>query len=885
MLTPANANDPALALKATPPRATKGFQKRDRLTLDRVESKGTPVVALLAPAGFGKTAQLVEWRSEALARGALAFWLTADERDEPHRFVNGLAYAARELSGRRGFGPSFFQWLDACTDPMSAITGWLAEVSSLAVDVLLLIDEAERLPSLTRAECLTYLLGNAPSNLHIALGARPSGALPILGALNRTRGTQITAAELRFSLEETTALLSHSLGSRFTPDLAIQLHELVEGWPLGIRMAVSALQGISNPQDLLGTATKDIRKYFVDKLIDQQPPATLQMLVQMADFGLIHPELCTHALGPHAPVEELIRLRDESPLFSQAEGSEWMRFHPIARDALHERLESVPWSIRKSVAKAASAWYAEHRFFLESAQLLRSTGDQEGALQMVERCMHNLLAQGRSAEIIEWIQSLSPSDIDQYPGFWLPAAWAHTMSDHPKDAQPILDLIAAHPSTSKQDRFELELILSASASYTDDFEGQSNMLLGWSQPPTDLSPHSLPIFWAAKGMQAFQSGKPDQARLHFGKVARLDRSVTYTPSAYGFVDVGVALTHLWEGRFTLAEQTLRPAVIRAEERMSRRSPVACSLAVLLAAVCWEQGNLEEAKALLALRLDVIERYGIPDVLIAAHCTLAGIAEASGRQDQAIELFEALNAHGELRGMSRLRAISQLELVKLHIKHGRPETAERISHGLNLLVKSLGANRHPTFLALMELTSELAHAQVGLTMGGKEQLLSALQASQAAISLADSIKRGAESIQARMLRAHAMRRLGYAEAGVAMDHALSLAKAAGMVRTTAELDHNQSRTPRADPLATPPASSPRPTVASAVRITGTALLTTKERDALLGLVRGLSNKEIALSMGVSDQTIKWHMKNLFSKLNASSRKHAVARAHLLGLIHR
>jgi LuxR family maltose regulon positive regulatory protein len=48
-------------------------------------------------------------------------------------------------------------------------------------------------------------------------------------------------------------------------------------------------------------------------------------------------------------------------------------------------------------------------------------------------------------------------------------------------------------------------------------------------------------------------------------------------------------------------------------------------------------------------------------------------------------------------------------------------------------------------------------------------------------------------------------------------------------------------------------------------------------------RALSNKEIALAMGIGEQTIKWHVKNLFGKLNAASRKHAVARARMLGLI--
>ena len=37
------------------------------------------------------------------------------------------------------------------------------------------------------------------------------------------------------------------------------------------------------------------------------------------------------------------------------------------------------------------------------------------------------------------------------------------------------------------------------------------------------------------------------------------------------------------------------------------------------------------------------------------------------------------------------------------------------------------------------------------------------------------------------------------------------------------------------------------------------------------------------IGVGEQTVKWHLKNVFFKLNAASRKHAVDRARLLGLI--
>ena len=63
----------------------------------------------------------------------------------------------------------------------------------------------------------------------------------------------------------------------------------------------------------------------------------------------------------------------------------------------------------------------------------------------------------------------------------------------------------------------------------------------------------------------------------------------------------------------------------------------------------------------------------------------------------------------------------------------------------------------------------------------------------------------------------------------------------------------------------------------------ATLTPKERSILLLLARNYSNKEIAKAIDTSDETVKWHLKNLFNKLGAGSRKHAVTRARTLGFI--
>ncbi|ALT76702.1 helix-turn-helix transcriptional regulator [Paucibacter sp. KCTC 42545] len=62
-----------------------------------------------------------------------------------------------------------------------------------------------------------------------------------------------------------------------------------------------------------------------------------------------------------------------------------------------------------------------------------------------------------------------------------------------------------------------------------------------------------------------------------------------------------------------------------------------------------------------------------------------------------------------------------------------------------------------------------------------------------------------------------------------------------------------------------------------------LLSSKEQAVLQLLARNYSNKEIAQSLGVSAETIKWRLKAMFTKLEAGSRKHVVTRARTLGLL--
>jgi DNA-binding CsgD family transcriptional regulator len=62
------------------------------------------------------------------------------------------------------------------------------------------------------------------------------------------------------------------------------------------------------------------------------------------------------------------------------------------------------------------------------------------------------------------------------------------------------------------------------------------------------------------------------------------------------------------------------------------------------------------------------------------------------------------------------------------------------------------------------------------------------------------------------------------------------------------------------------------------------LTPRERDVLLLMAEGASNKAIARRLGISVHTAKFHVGSLLDKLDATGRTDAVAHAARRGVIH-
>jgi len=250
----------------------------------------------------------------------------------------------------------------------------------------------------------------------------------------------------------------------------------------------------------------------------------------------------------------------------------------------------------------------------------------------------------------------------------------------------------------------------------------------------------------------------------------------------------------------------------------------------------------------------------------------------------------LYAVGVSRRLPRLCVASLAEQVRMHAGRFRFETCSALSQRIDEILAGPELPQGPLWRRGVELLQVLSHANTALA---EQNWGAALAALERAAPLADALKQGRVRIEIMALQAFARDRLGE-DSRARLREAMNLAQTYGLSRTLVDAHPglaglvqravDEDTAEGGGRLAVARTARPRPERSDAgPRAVPSMVLTPKERKVLEYLARNLSNKEIAQAMEVGEETVKWHLKNLFGKLDAGTRKHVVRRAQLLGLL--
>ncbi|MGI9264413.1 MAG: LuxR family transcriptional regulator, partial [Gammaproteobacteria bacterium] len=607
------SKDARLALKATPPKLTNTALHRERLAMATPELNQKSVIVVEAPAGFGKTSLLTQWRREALQNGAIAAWLSLDSNDEGGRLLQGLAISMGMASGRKEiFGDQLYSPTQG-EDELGGLTGWLVEIANLAVETVLMLDDCHTLPQSTLDNALNYLLQNAPPNLTVILASRRPIAVELSDLLAHGRYAHIDAEALRFMQRESIALLDGRFGPRIDNDSSVRLHELTEGWPLGLQLAVATIERSEDLHSAIAgfsVQSGDIQQYFVACLVDGLAPELTEFLLEVSIVDSLNPELCVAITEREDSAALLARLRDETPIFLQAAGSDWLRFHPLALEFLTDRFEELPEAKRKDLHIRAAQWLEDHELCEEAARQALRAGQQERAAELMARCMYEVVTAGHVSRIKDWIDRVPPEEIERQPALRLAVGWVYAQSERHAETAAFIEPLMNDEGVDENIRCESAAICAGAAFFMDDIDSMERYFSPWADSISRLAPLQRVVGTNVLSMLTLFSGAPEQARYAH---QQLPESVFRDGGGYaqGWSDWIVGYSYLWEGQAILAEEMLRSALARAEAESGRRGPVAVMLASALASILWDRDRSNDAAALLANRLDVLVRRTAP----------------------------------------------------------------------------------------------------------------------------------------------------------------------------------------------------------------------------------------------------------------------------------
>ncbi|MCC7414315.1 MAG: hypothetical protein IT495_22060 [Gammaproteobacteria bacterium] len=891
--------DAVVATRLAPPRYAGRLVSRDDLLATLHAGRGGTLTLVVAPAGFGKTTLLAQWRRELMIAGFSVAWVAIEEGDdEETQFLSCLTAALDHAGIDAGRGALDVLNRIHGSNPETVAGVLVNELAELPGEICVVLDDFHHLHSAQVIGIVQHLLVHAPAGFHLAIATRTAPPLKLADLRLRGALTQIDFRQLRFGYEQARVFLAERLREEPAPDLVERLWRETDGWVAGLQLAAIALRsGDLAPAALdSGAYARNLADYLTERVLDGLPADVLEFMLRTSVCERFNDSLCA-ALTGRADAGPLLRQIEAENLFVLPieDAGDWYRFHPLFAEYLRKRLGTRTDLEARALHRAACRWFRDCGQPIEAARHALEAGDTDAAVDLVAASARSLVEQGQYKTLVQWAQRLPEARLARCRGLALDTAFALAMCFRFDDAGRFLDLAGHGPPDPQQ--FAPQAVRGIIAVFGDHIDAALAYLPAWVESGRCDDPLAVCAACNVLTYAYTEQGEFERARQiqvsarRFPESARSPAELVYSRSVLG-------LSHAAAGEIKRAETCYREALARAESGAGRRSFPASFAAALLAEVLYETNRLEAVEAVLAGRLDVVADGPIPAALNRAFVSYARTRAARGAADEALIVLERMQARGEELGLIRVLAIALAERIRVFVLLGDQSTAAALQAQLDALAARAG-DAAADAAADVRTHAVIGHARIAA--GGDPQA-GIVDRLRAEVDRANAAQRRILAVRCGVLLAVVLARLGHdAQARVQLRAAAGLARGLGVLRTlidepgSARLIDQLAR--RAPPdmepaerkwlatlcTATAPPGSGAGALVTLAEPQRSEALKDREREVLRLLACGFSNKKIASTMSVSVETVKWYLKQIYPKLGVSGRGRAVDCARARGLI--
>jgi LuxR family maltose regulon positive regulatory protein len=882
-----------------------------------------------APAGFGKTTLLSEC---AAHRGPPVAWLSLDERDnDATLFWSYLIVALQTLYD--DLGATVMQLLQTPRGlPNKALLGQLLnQIAEIPEPFALILDDLHVITNPQIHETLIFFLENLPAQMHLVASSRADPPWPLARWRARGQVVEIRTDDLRFTPAETAAFLNDAMGLDLVPEDVATLGTRTEGWIVGLQLAALALQGTGSrqgrdPRSFVRTFSgshRYILDYLVEEVLDHQTPEIQEFLLQTSILDRLTASLCnavrfglaeassrsrrTDARSGDPTPPTVSRERDSQTILEQLEQANlfliplddercWYRYHRLFADLLQSRLEQEYREHVPTLHIQAGAWCEEQGLISEAVRHALAAGDVDAVARMAKQ---NTLATMDHAELATLVGSIDalPGDVvDSRPWLCITHAWALVFAGQLDAVEPRLESTettldalghterAEGPALSTAEAQHIAGHIAAVRAYVAALRGDMTCAAEFARkaldqlPDEDMALRALSADLLSSGLRwSGDLASADQV---------MDRAIAITQAAEDSLLVvealcSLAAVQLAQGKLHKTAATCRDALQVADEhveRGGRQLPIAGSAHNQMSQVLREWNDLNGALHHARAGINLSGRWGWQEGLALGYRRLARALQAIGDADGAHEAIQ--KARQAASGLSQwFGAHMAAHEARLWLAQGDLAPAYHWEQE-----SGLRADDEPSYQSVDEY-SVLVRAFIAQgRLDEASRLLTRL------VEVTEAAGAMGYLIESLVLRALALQAQGkYEQALAALERALIIAEPEGYVRTFVDegpqLAHLLRRAV-VQGIAVDYAGSLLAALADEAAAVPTPLvepLSPRETEVLRLLTTHLSHAEMAEELVVSLNTLRSHVKSIYSKLDVHSRMEAVERATELGLL--
>ena len=374
------------------------------------------LVLLCAAAGFGKTSALAR-RVEDLPAGTALAWVACDADDSPLRLFRCLVAALDPYDLPWRTEPDSLLAGVSRADPPAvrqrALRATTAELINAldACDVphgVIVIDDLHRVEHSAVFEFLNLMLERFPPRWTLVIATRLEPPLALARLRAQDEMVDFRATDLCFSLAETRELCA---AAGLAHDVADALFKRTQGWPAGLKLAMSVAAGASSPSlaalSALGPVIdRRVFDFLASEVVDRLPAALREFLLITSVLHELTASRCAGLSGDAQAGLRLDEVESAGLFVDVLEGHEQtLRLHALLRSALLQRLQRErPAEVPGLYARAAAAETDPAR---RVGYLLRA-GDLSAAADALREHAPGLLTQGALSVVARLLEQFPP---------------------------------------------------------------------------------------------------------------------------------------------------------------------------------------------------------------------------------------------------------------------------------------------------------------------------------------------------------------------------------------------------------------------------------------------------------------------------------------------